>query len=220
MPGQRVEMRMVFQKQSRRRNSCPRCACVFESNIDDDVDCTTCGLTFRRFIQLTDPPTDSEAQPQKKGVKDLKEVSVALSSDTEALKSLEPSRPPTTAYDETEDVKYYSRIHVVQQQRRAVWGSQAGLGSKIEGKYPEAGANAHEQLPGPADVGNLSDGNDMEDIEMLGDFVNTGVLEQILEMDDDDEREFSRSIYLNHFEQMESGIRSIQDILNGNSNDV
>jgi len=65
MPGQRVEMRMVFQKQTRKLNSCPSCGSQSEQNTDEDVDCLKCGLTFKRIIRIEEPPTDSKTEPRK-----------------------------------------------------------------------------------------------------------------------------------------------------------
>jgi len=55
MPGQRVEMRMTFQHETRRLNSCPSCAYESDIRAEEDVECVKCGVTFRRTIQTKGP---------------------------------------------------------------------------------------------------------------------------------------------------------------------
>ena len=55
MPGQRIEMRMIFQKQTRRLNSCPSCGYTSEQRTDKDIECENCGLIFKRVIQIEEP---------------------------------------------------------------------------------------------------------------------------------------------------------------------
>jgi uncharacterized paraquat-inducible protein A len=52
MPDQRVEMRMTFQGETRRLNSCPSCAYESEIRGEEDVECVKCGVTYRRTIQI------------------------------------------------------------------------------------------------------------------------------------------------------------------------
>jgi ribosomal protein L37AE/L43A len=99
MLGQRIEIRMIFQKQIRRLNSCPSCGYPSEQRTDKDIACENCGLTFKRVIQIEEPPTDVQAEPKKKGVRDLRDLSTALSYDRRASESLGPPRPSTTEYE-------------------------------------------------------------------------------------------------------------------------
>lgn len=43
------------------------------------------------------------------------------------------------------------------------------------------------------------------------DFLDTTTFEQLLEMDDDEEREFSKGIVWNYFEQVKTTLRPIED---------
>ncbi len=216
MPDQRVEMRMIFQKQTRKLNSCPSCAYTSEKHTNEDVDCANCGLTFKRIIQIEEPPTDPQEEPKKKGVKDLRELLAALSYGSQAPEILGPTRPPTTAYDESEDVKYYRRVNVVQRQRRVVWGSQVESTFKIDGAMQQTQRNEHEMVPEAVAIENSGDANNIEGLEMLDDSVDALISDQILEMDDSDdeiERDFSRSIIFGGLETVEQNIRLMQNIV-------
>lgn len=216
MPGQRVEMRMTFQRQTRRLNSCPNCAYESETHTEEDVDCVKCGVTFRRIIQIEEPPTDPKAEPRKKGVKDLRELSSALSYDMKAAETLGPPRPPKTAYDEVEDLKYYRRINVIQRQRRVVWESNIVSNLNIDESI-QCGENDDQEPPTERYYGDdLSDDSSAECIAALGDSIDVDNFKQILEMDDSDdevEREFSRSMILGGLGQIEETIRKMQDAL-------
>ena len=50
VPHQRIEMRMIFQKQTRRLNSCPSCGYTFEQRTDEDIECENCELTLKPVI--------------------------------------------------------------------------------------------------------------------------------------------------------------------------
>jgi hypothetical protein len=119
-----------------------------------------------------------------------------------------PPRPPTTAYDEAEDVKYYRRVNVIQRQRRLVWASEAESDTPVGDRTQQT--QEHVDLEESNNLGNS------ENIELLGDAVDAWAFEQILEMDDEDdeiEREFSRSLILGTLEAVERGIRKMQDEL-------
>jgi hypothetical protein len=214
MPGQRVEMRMVFQKQTRRLNCCPSCGCQSEQATDEDVDFLACGLTFKRIIRIEEPPTDSKAEPTKKGVIDLRELSAALAYNGGTSQGVGPPRPPLTAYDETEDVEYYRRVNVVQRQRRAVWELPDDPVQEINQSAQRIQIITNEEISATAATEESSE-NDSEDFEGSGDDIDPLMFEQILEMDDDDELErgFSRSIIFGSLPHIEKTIRAIQDRL-------
>jgi hypothetical protein len=214
MPGQRVEMRMIFQRQTRRLNSCPSCFYKSEIHAEEDIECVKCGVTFRRIIQIEEPPTDPEAEPRKKCVRDLWDLSAAISYDGNCSGSLAPPRPPKTAYDEVEDVKYYRRINIVQRQRRTVWGSDIDADSGVEQPVQHIWRQAHERFEERYYGEDISDGSDAEGLATLGDCVDVESFGPLLEMDgenfDEIEREFSRGIILGGLTQIELGIRKIQ----------
>lgn len=47
----------------------------------------------------------------------------------------------------------------------------------------------------------------------FGEHVDNGIFEQILEMDDDDRREFSKSLVTNFFDQAEETFVKIEEVL-------
>lgn len=58
--------------------------------------------------------------------------------------------------------------------------------------------------------------NTQEDQDVMPDFgehVDNGIFEQILEMDDDDKREFSKSLVTNFFDQAEETFVKIEELL-------
>ncbi|KAK1776989.1 signal transduction histidine kinase [Copromyces sp. CBS 386.78] len=64
--------------------------------------------------------------------------------------------------------------------------------------------------------------DDREDQDMTPDFgehVDNGIFEQILEMDDDDKRDFSKSLVTNFFDQAEETFVKIEEVLNNNKVD-
>jgi hypothetical protein len=217
MPGQRVEMRMTFQRQTRRLNSCPSCFYESEIRAEEDVECVKCGVTFRRTIHIEEPPTSPEAEPRKKCVRDLRELSAAISYDGNCSRSLGTPPPPKTAYDEVEDVKYYRRINIVQRQRRAVWESEIDAHYMVEQPVQQTRRQAHDRFEERYYGEYISEGSDTEGLATLGDCVDVESPGPLLEMDvenfDEIEREFSRSITLAGLRDMELVIRRIQNKL-------
>ncbi|KAK3954652.1 signal transduction histidine kinase [Pseudoneurospora amorphoporcata] len=66
--------------------------------------------------------------------------------------------------------------------------------------------------------------DDMEDQDIMPalnfeEHVDNGIFEQILEMDDDDKREFSKSLVTNFFDQAEETFVKIEEVLNNNKVD-
>ena len=133
-----------------------------------------------------------------------------------ASESLGPPRPPITAYEEAEDIKYYRRVNVVQRQRRVVWESQADTNPEINEALRESNENGDEVVLEAAAAEDFSDVGDSEDIDLFVDAVNAMTFEQILEMDDSEdeiEREYSKSIMIGGSESIERVIRQIQGTL-------
>lgn len=195
-------MRMIFHRQTRRLNSCPSCGHESEANAEAHVECINCGVTFRRIIQIEEPPTDPKAAPRKKGVKDLQEVLSALSHDSESSEVVGPRRPPKTAYDEEQDLKHYRRVNVVHRQRRAVWEMDT-IPDHLEEPAAQVIEPHEERYYG-------DDSSDEDGLTVLGESVDLKTFQALLEIDDDEvEREFSRAIILDSLERQEDAIRQI-----------
>jgi hypothetical protein len=118
-----------------------------------------------------------------------------------------------TVYDETEDVKYYRRVNVVQRQRRAVWELGKEFDSRTDQQIHQAQENEDKMVLDRIATEDSSDAGDIEILEIFGDSVDAATFESFMEMDDDDEREFSKSIMINGLEQIEYAIRKIQEAL-------
>ena len=54
LPGQKVDMSMIFICQDIPGSSCPSCKTKCESSEDEDVECPHCSLSFRRVTQASD----------------------------------------------------------------------------------------------------------------------------------------------------------------------
>ena len=113
-------------------------------------------------------------------------------------------------------MKFYRRVNVVQRQRRAVCDSQDVVNTNLDESIRQARDSEHEEIPDIIAVEELSGASDVEDLDRLGDSVDTETFAQILEIDDSDDEiecEFSRSITLDRLETIEQGIRQIQELL-------
>lgn len=125
LPGQKIEMSMIFRWQTRKTNGCPNCGCQGAPKEVSDVECARCGVTFGRVIELGDSPNKTIAAPRKTSVKQHLLAVSYLESSSNLQGGCAPTaaRPPQTAYDEEEDIRHCRRIIVVQRQRRKVWQS-------------------------------------------------------------------------------------------------
>ena len=52
-PGQRVEMSMIFERPRQPYRTCPSCYTLCSPSDDNDIDCDTCGMTFRSIIETS-----------------------------------------------------------------------------------------------------------------------------------------------------------------------
>ncbi|KAJ4186645.1 hypothetical protein NW759_016934 [Fusarium solani] len=50
-PGQTVEMSMIFSSWDQ-ESSCPTCGQISDKNADEEVECSNCGMTFRRIAEV------------------------------------------------------------------------------------------------------------------------------------------------------------------------
>ncbi len=52
LPGQRVEMSMVFQGPGHPNNTCPSCRTSCSGSGDEDINCQMCGTNLRRVTEV------------------------------------------------------------------------------------------------------------------------------------------------------------------------
>lgn len=190
-PGQRVDMRMVFQRTIRKRNRCPSCQTPHRVQHGSDIQCQRCGLTFYHIVKTKDAADAPSADATKVAVKHL--ALMAAGNRTSSASTADPL-PPKTAFDEVEHVRFYRRIHLLEHRRRKTWRDDASLGH----------VDRESLEPEKVDIGTASAGN-VDDVwkpdEPLRDIVDPNVLEHFVEMceynDDDDEidLEFAREVY-------------------------
>ena len=51
LPGQRVDMSMIFHWPKKPYRTCPSCNTLYPPSDDKDMDCNTCGMTFRSITE-------------------------------------------------------------------------------------------------------------------------------------------------------------------------
>jgi len=205
LPGQRIEMRMVFNWTTRKRGCCPacgrRCPKIKGSR---DTQCKLCGLTFARILRLEEAPTSTAELPKKPAVKHIITMWSGLNGGMPSHTVM-----PRTSYDESNDVQHYRRVHIVSRKRREIWHEPAPVEHTLEAETLELDDNSPE-----LQAGSIHPKSDTEGLEELEAVLETDIFEQLLEMDgqldDVDEREFSRSIMLGLFEGMG---RALQEML-------
>ena len=188
-PGQRVDMRVVFEKTVRKQGVCPSCQTPHRPQYGADIQCNKCGLILLRIVETRTPSDTPTSDATKVVVKHLALMSAANTAAT----SLTYPLLPKTAFDEAEDVRFYRRIHLLEHQRRIGWSGDTD---------PDAAADASSELKQDAiraiPAQNLNDIRDSN--EALQGIVDTDVLTQILEMCDDDDDdgvdlEFARLLF-------------------------
>ena len=52
LPGQRVEMSMIFQLPDHPSSTCPSCRTICSGSGGEDIECRACGVTYRRVIEI------------------------------------------------------------------------------------------------------------------------------------------------------------------------
>ncbi|KXS95844.1 hypothetical protein AC578_1195 [Pseudocercospora eumusae] len=220
MPGQRIDMRMVFRWHSRRRDACPSCGYRGERNKQlQDSECKSCGLIFHRLVQTV---KDSEAFPTQSGTgaepsKALVQHHAMILADTSIVSVDEAVQlAPTTAFDESDDVRHYRRVRMVQCKRQRAWETTTPGAQQAQ-------TNRHEDVT--KDLAQQNDDNESANYEQdhdeerdnavasFGEDVDLSNFEQILEMDDDIEREFSREVILGSLEICRVTSDSIKDYI-------
>ena len=235
LPGQKVHMSMIFRWQKRRADVCPICTARVQNKRWIDLVCPKCGVTFERIIEVENPPNETSASPRKTTVKHYNLVLQQLESERDLQDSHIPlvARPPRSAYDEEEDIRYYRQIKVVQRRRRKVREVQpaenkidkerssvtiadggviggedsSSLETSDIAQTTAARADHHEE-DHDVTVSGESQTNDTNQLDSA--VIDHDVFEQILEMDDDDEeREFSRAIIM---DMLETNVRLVAEL--------
>ena len=66
LPGQRVEMSMIFKRPMQPYRTCPSCYTLHSPSEDENIDCDTCGMTFRSITEASlDVSMDTHQQEDK-----------------------------------------------------------------------------------------------------------------------------------------------------------
>jgi hypothetical protein len=204
-------MRMVFYRNTntRKQKRCPGCGNESDGLVDRDTECQHCGLSFRRVVEIEEAPDSTSVQPKKRVVKDYLST---LASEEDFSKAITVSRPPRTAYEEAEDVRHYRRVEIVSRKRRRIWELEPTNGDSVP--------LFAEIPPDPKiDVQKFSDPYDDDHpmtldldsaFDEMTDCIDRRDLESLIEMDDDDEREFSRGIVHDGLEGFAPSFRRIE----------
>ncbi|KAI9865708.1 MAG: hypothetical protein M1813_002166 [Trichoglossum hirsutum] len=93
LPGQKVDMSMVFRRQDVPHRSCPSCRFVSEGHEEEDIECENCHLTYRRI-------EEAEERPKKR-----------TRSQTTLVSS--PPQLPTQLQDESDEISDFRRVYVI-----------------------------------------------------------------------------------------------------------
>ena len=120
MPGQKLDMTMLFVRPDRHCSSCPSCKTVCESIADEAVECRACGLHFQRIIQAEEPfPLD--ATRKRSSVQSPPHVAGTLAAT---------GKRNFVDDDYEEEVRQYRRIKVI--------GKRATTNERRRGLQPTA----------------------------------------------------------------------------------
>lgn len=229
-------MSIIFRWQRRKVNACPNCGALIGKKVYDEIECSTCVISFGRIIEIEDAPSETTMDARKPSVKQhllaLKQLGLAEGLQDRTAQMA--TRPPKTAYDEVDDMQHYRRIKLVHRQRKRIWETlpaqdgKAMLMSRIGEDVSsvtdiaeiEDIANSIQSVNESADSADASDtvheensSSQQEDdgIQSVDpNVVDHDMFEQILEMDDDDEREFSRELILGDLEKNKWVVKDIE----------
>jgi hypothetical protein len=114
LPGQRVEMSMVFHREepvSTDRNSvtCPGCHASASNPTDADIRCTNCLLWFRRMTVVEDNSSPEKVASQKSLIPSSGARSIEKSLDSYG----KTSASITLDGDKVEDVRDFKRVRIM-----------------------------------------------------------------------------------------------------------
>ena len=238
LPGQKVHMSMIFRWQKRRTDVCPICKAGTEKKRGIDLVCSACGVFFERVLEVENSPNETTMNPNKTLGKHYSLAVQQLKSSKDLQDSHIPlvAPPPVSAYDEKEDSQYYRRIKVVQRRRKKFWESRPVKSEVPSSQFtavknnntvrgtgsPENETSIHVQAS-VASIQGLSRGendnaisrqdymNNIDGIDPTA--IDTNIFDQILEMDDDDEREFSRCMLMNALESNRRIVLDLEELM-------
>lgn len=202
-PGQRVDMRVVFEQTIRKQGTCPSCQTPHRPQYGADIQCNKCGLILLRTIEAQVSSDTPNSDATKVTVKHLALMNAANKTAT----SLAYPLPPKTAFDEAEDVRFYRRIHLLEHQRRRGWCGDPDLDA-----VADASTELKQGVIGATLAENLND--KWDPVEVLRDIVDTNVFVPILEMCDDNDDgvdlEFARLLYFGSLETISDTFRDVK----------
>ena len=202
LPGQKVDMRMTFYWNTRRRKFCPACDTPCIGRMGVDAQCPQCGLIYRRTLNVTESSSVSPGALTKPNVRHLE----AMLQQSKVKAGTSSSLAPKTAYDESDDIKFYRRIRILQRSKRKLSNVNGTIASPkiLPTNLPvlpsaadlEAIGVKHEDEAENRDDATFeqADGVDLDDLDNS---IDQETFKQILEMDDDAERDFSKAILMN-----------------------
>ena len=208
LPGQRIDMRMVFERGAKRRNVCPACRtrCGRAKTKHSDIECPACGLIFGRVEELQDVPDVPGSDSIKSSVR---HYALAFSRDVSTDRSMAGLTPPQTAFDESEDVQNYRRIRILQRRRRRVWDTDDLIASNGRGDDGGPADLEAGQETGSTELAPDS----IHDLGLLDGMVDINTFEQVLEMDDDDEREFSSFLVVGNLQEVSAALAKAKPLV-------
>ena len=105
MPGQKLDMTMLFVRPDRHCSSCPSCKTVCESIADEAVECQACGLHFQRIVQAEEA-FHTDATRKRPGVQ-------PPPATAQVAKTFSATGKRKFVDDYEEEVRQYRRIKVI-----------------------------------------------------------------------------------------------------------
>ncbi|KAF1960248.1 hypothetical protein CC80DRAFT_544697 [Byssothecium circinans] len=107
-PGQQVTMSVVFEKNALDVSTCPHCHSEQHGSADEDIECDTCHITFRRITEL--PTMIPSVQPKIRLTKGPR-IETPLSKSW--LQAFGPQPGLDLKVNEMDDVGPFRRVHIV-----------------------------------------------------------------------------------------------------------
>ncbi|KAL5600873.1 hypothetical protein FOVSG1_006903 [Fusarium oxysporum f. sp. vasinfectum] len=207
LPGQLIEMRMIFDWTTRKIGFCPACGTRCPRiRGRRDMECDSCGLIFARTLIHDEAPTSTADRPTKSAVKHVISMWSELNGDESP-----PATRYRTAYDESDDVQHYRRVHIISRKRRKVWQDPAPVNQSPASESPKLDASS---VVVPTSSIQLEPQTEIDGLNDLEDILDASTFELILEMDDDaDDRDFSRWMILGFFEGMNSALEELRPLV-------
>ncbi len=203
-PGQRVDMRMVFHRAARKRNTCPSCRRLCSAHQGHDSRCANCGLTFRRVVEVHEPPDT----PSRNSTKPLVQQIALVTGGSTVVAAAAGPVVAKTAFDESEDVRFYRRVQVLERRKRKAWHRKAvALGSdpNEDGEKMDIDQEA---------VSETAQAEDTPHEEEVQDSVDLATFNQVLEMDEDDvERVFTRDLVCSYLASLRGFLEQMRQYL-------